>query len=129
MTDGENGTPTALPGTDPGQVVDKAALFSGAAFGITAIPIPGLGVIRVKPISRAQAMAVYEREMPAAQMEQVLVSQACVEPTFTPAEVAAWQEHDGAGGNILRLVNAILELSGMEVGAGKAAYKRFRGAS
>ena len=129
MTDSENGAPTALPGTDPGRVVDKAALLSGTAFGITAIPIPGMGVIKVRPLSRAEAMAVYDQELSAAQMEQVLLSKACVEPTFTPGEVAAWQECDGAGGNILAVVNTILELSGMQVGAGKAAYKRFRGAS
>lgn len=129
MIDSENGTPTALPGTDPGRLVDKAALLSGAAFGVTAVPIPGMGVIKVRPLSRAQAMAVYDQELSAARMEQVLISNACVEPTFTADEVAAWQECDGAGGNILTVVNAILDLSGMQVGAGKAAYKRFRGAS
>lgn len=129
MTDSENGTTTALPGTDPGQVVDKAALLSGAAFGIKSIPIPGLGVIKIRPISRAQAMALYEQEMPAAEMEQSVLVAGCVEPTFTMAEAAAWQAHDGAGGNILTVVMAILDASGMEVGAGKAAYRRFRGAS
>ncbi len=108
------------------QVVDKAALLTGSAFGLKTVPIPGFGVIKIKAISRAQAMAVYEQEMPASEMEQLLVSKACVEPTFTPAEVATWQEHDGAAGNIYKLVNAILELSGMDVGSGKAAYKRFR---
>jgi hypothetical protein len=109
------------------QIVDKAALLAGTAFGFRTVPIPGFGVIKIKPISRAQAMAVYDQEMPAAEMEQMLVSQACVEPRFTRAEVEAWQEVDGAGGNIYKLVNAILELSGMDVGAGKRAYKRFRG--
>lgn len=122
----DNGTPGNVESL---QVVDKAALLAGTAFGLRSVPLPGLGVIKIRPISRAQAMAVYEQEMPAAEMEQLLVSQACVEPTFTMAEVAAWQEVDGAGGNILKLVSAILELSGMDVGAGKRAYKRFRGAS
>jgi hypothetical protein len=52
-----------------------------------------------------------------------------VEPTFTRKEVARWQEVDTAGGAILRLVQSIMEISGMELGAGKAAYKRFRGAA
>ncbi|HEY5879140.1 MAG TPA: hypothetical protein VIU11_09520 [Nakamurella sp.] len=125
----DNGTQVsdALGNVESMQVVDKAALLAGTAFGLKSVPIPGYGVIKVKPISRAQAMAAYEQEMPAAEMEQMLVSQACVEPTFTRSEVAAWQKVDGAGGNIFKLVNAILELSGMDVGAGKAAYKRFRG--
>jgi hypothetical protein len=56
----------------------------------------------------------------------VIVSYAAVEPSFTRKEVARWQEVDTAGGAILKLVNTILEVSGMEIGTGKAAYKRFR---
>lgn len=111
------------------QVVDKAALLAGTAFGIRSVPIPGMGVIKVRPISRAAAMELYEQDMSAAEMEQALLVKGCAEPTFTRSEVAAWQESDGAGGNILRVVEAILELSGMDIGAGKRAYKRFRGSA
>ena len=123
-----NGSVSTIGDTDPGQVVDKAALLSGTAapFGLTDVPIPGLGVIKVKPLSRAQAMSVYNRDLDAAEMEQVIVSFAAVDPAFTRKEVARWQEVSTAGGALLRLVNTILEISGMEVGAGKAAYKRFR---
>ena len=125
-----NGSVAAIGDTDPGQIVDKAALLSGtAALATTDVPIPGFGVIKVKPLSRAQAMSVYNRDLDAAEMEQVLVSYAAVEPAFTRKEVARWQEVDTAGGSILKLVNTILEISGMEIGAGKAAYKRFRGAA
>jgi hypothetical protein len=121
-------TATALPGVDPGQVVDKAALLAGHAFGVRAVPIPGMGVIKVRPLSRAEAMALYERAMPAAEMEQNVLSLACVAPTFTVAEVKLWQASSAAG-DMLSVVNAVLELSGMDMGAGKAAYKTFRGAS
>jgi hypothetical protein len=57
------------------------------------------------------------------------VSYAAVEPTFTRKEVARWQEIDTAGGALSKLVHVIMEISGMEIGAGKAAYKRFRGAA
>lgn len=113
---------------DPGPPVDKAALLSGRAFGITSVPIPGVGVIKVRPLSRAEAMAVYGKEMDAAKMEQVLLSKACVEPTFTPAEIAQWQESSAAG-EMHIVVSAVLEISGMEIGAGKVAYKQFRGVS
>jgi hypothetical protein len=120
----------AIGDIDPGQVVDKAALLSGAAALVTTdVPVPGLGVIKVKPLTRAQAMSVYNRELDAAEMEQVLISYAAVEPTFTRKEVARWQEVDTAGGSILKLVHTIMEISGMEIGAGKAAYKRFRGSA
>lgn len=122
----ENGSVSTIGDTDPGQIVDKAALLSGAAFGLTDVPVPGFGVIQVKPLSRAQALAVYNRDLDAAEMEQVVVSQAAVNPTFTRKEVARWQEIDMAGGALLKLVNVILEISGMEMGTGKAAYKRFR---
>lgn len=120
----DNGT---LNNVESVQVVDKAALLAGTAFGLRSVVIPGMGIIKVKPISRAAAMELYEMDMSAAEMEQALLVKGCAEPTFTRSEVAAWQETDGAGGNILRVVNAILELSGMDIGAGKRAYKRFRG--
>jgi hypothetical protein len=129
VSENENGSVAALGGIDPGQIVDKAALLSGAAFGLVDFPVPGLGIIKIKPLSRAQAMAVYNRDLDAAEMEQVVVSSACVEPTFTVAEIAQWQTHSTAGGPLLALVNKILEISGMEIGAGKAAYKRFRGSA
>ena len=109
-------------------VADKAALLSGEAFGVTVVPLSsGRGVVRIKPLSRAEAMELYDQEMSAAEMERAVLSRACVEPTFTFAEAAQWQEHSGAGGDILTVVEKILEISGMKVGAGKAAYKRFRG--
>ena len=110
---------------DAGPVVDKAALLSGRAFGVTSVPIPGLGVIKIRPLSRAEALKIYNREMDAAEMEQIVISLACVEPTFTKGEVAQWQASSAAG-EMLILIDAILEKSGMDLGAGKAAYKRFR---
>lgn len=129
MSENENGSVAAIGDIDPGQIVDKAALLSGAAFGLVKFPVPGFGIIQIKPLSRAQAMAVYNRDLDAAEMEQVVVSSACVNPTFTPAEVEQWQASSTAGGPLLQLVNKILEISGMEIGAGKAAYKRFRGSA
>jgi hypothetical protein len=122
-----NGSVSTIGDTDPGQVVDKAALLSGTGFELTPFPVPGMGVIMLKPLSRAQAMSVYNRDLDAAEMEQVIISYAAVEPTFTRREVERWQNVSTAGGVILRLVNTILEISGMEIGAGKTAYKRFRG--
>lgn len=123
-------TATALPGVDPGAVVDKAALLTGgAAFGVTVVPLPGKGVIKIRPLSRAEALEMYEQEMPAAEMERAVLHRACVDPTFTLAEAGQWQTNSGAGGDIMTVVNTILEISGMVVGSGKAAYKRFRGAS
>jgi len=113
---------------DPGPVVDKAALLSGRAFGVTSVPIPGMGVIKIRPLSRAEALKIYNQQMDAAAMEQTVISLAAVEPTFTKGEVAQWQASSAAGEMVI-VVNAIMELSGMDIGAGKAAYKRFRGSA
>lgn len=129
MSEHENGSVSTVGGIDPGQIVDKAALLSGAAFGVVDFPVPGFGIIKIRPLSRAEAMAVYGRDLDAAEMEQVVVSSACVDPPFSVREVEQWQAHSTAGGPLLKLVNKILEISGMEIGAGKAAYKRFRGSA
>lgn len=131
MTDTDNdkvflGGPIADEEAAP--IVDKAALLGGRAFGVTAVPIPGMGIIKIRPLSRAEALKMYGQELKAAEMEQVVIALACVEPTFTRGEVAQWQASSAAGEMII-IVNAILELSGMDIGAGKVAYKQFRGAS
>ena len=119
-----NGTPTGVG--EP--IADKSALLADVAFAITPVPLPsGRGTVMVKPLSRAQAMALYGRELSARDMECEMLAGACVNPRFTVGEVKVWQERDQAGQDIMALVDAIMELSGMEIGAGKAAYKQFRG--
>ena len=125
MTRPENGA--VVNGADVG-IADKSALLADVAFAITPVPLPsGRGTVMVKPLSRAQAMALYGRELSARDMECEMLAGACVNPRFTVGEVKVWQERDQAGQDIMALVDAIMELSGMEIGAGKAAYKQFRG--
>lgn len=125
MTRPENGA--VVLGADAG-IADKSALLADVAFDVTPVPLPsGRGTVMVKPLSRAQAMALYGRELSARDMECQMLAGACVNPRFTVGEVKVWQEHDQAGKDIHALVGAIMELSGMEIDAGKAAYKQFRG--
>lgn len=109
------------------QVVDKSALIAASAFAVTDVPLPsGRGIVRVRPLSRAEAMKFYGRELDAAQMECEVLALACVEPKFKADEVAKWQENSAAGEDIMEVVRVVLHLSGMDLGAGKDAYKRFR---
>jgi len=109
-------------------IADKSALLADVAFDVTPVHLPsGRGTVMVKPLSRAQAMALYGRELSARDMECEMLAGACVNPRFTIGEVKIWQERDQAGQDIMALVDAIMGLSGMEIGAGKAAYKQFRG--
>lgn len=113
---------------DGAGIADKSALLADVAFDVTPVPLPsGRGTVLVRPLSRAQAMALYGRELSARDMECQMLAGACVNPRFTVGEVKVWQERDQAGKDIHALVGAIMELSGMEIGAGKAAYKQFRG--
>lgn len=128
---GAHDTPAspASNGSAP-QVLDKGALLAASAFAVTDVPLPsGAGIVRIRPLSRAEALQVYDREMDAAEMEQWVLSKALVEPRLTPGEVAKWQENSAAGSDIQSVVQTVLHASGMDIGAGKAAYKRFRGAT
>jgi hypothetical protein len=110
------------------QVVDKGALLAASAFAVTDVPLPsGRGLVRVRPLSRAEAMTFYGRELNAAQMECEVLALALVEPKFSVKEVAKWQENSAAGADIMHVVHVVMNLSGMDLGAGKEAYKRFRG--
>lgn len=112
------------------QVVDKNALIASSAFAVTDVPLPsGRGIVRVRPLSRAEAVGFYGRELDAGEMECQVLALACVEPKFSAAEIRKWQENSAAGEDIMEVVRVVLHLSGMDLGAGKEAYKRFRGAT
>lgn len=130
-----NGTADVVPaGTAAGtsadsatQPVDKAALLAADAFPVTRVELPtGRGVIEVRPLTRAEGLAAYGQQMDAAHMEQYVLSKACIKPTFTEKEIEQWQNVSAAGADILTVVQTVLNISGMDVGAGKDAYKRFR---
>jgi hypothetical protein len=131
-----NGSADAVPaGTAAGtsadsgtQLVDKAALLAATAFAVTRVELPsGRGVIEVRPLTRAEGLDAYGQQLDAATMEQFVLSKACVKPSFTRDEIKQWQNVSAAGQDILTVVQTVLHISGMDVGAGKDAYKRFRG--
>lgn len=133
-----NGSGDAVPaGTAAGtsadpstQVVDKSALIASSAFAVTDVPLPsGRGIVRIRPLSRAEAMSFYGRELNAAQMECEVIALAIVEPKLSVGDVEKWQRNSSAGSDIREVVAAVLDVSGMDIGAGKDAYKRFRGAT
>ncbi|MBL8926318.1 MAG: hypothetical protein JNM77_08765 [Pseudonocardia sp.] len=96
----------------------------GQAFGVEDVPLPGGGLVKVRPLSRAEALKV-EASDAADVMEQRLVAAALVEPKLTEAQVAKWQEVSPAG-QIQAVVEAITRISGMDQNAGKQAYADFR---
>ena len=106
------------------QVVSKEALLA-KRFGVFDVEIPDVGTVQVRPLSRAEALAVQGVEMPAAIMEQKLIAKAMVSPRLTEDEVRLWQENSPAG-ELEPVGNRIMELSGMKPESAKEAVKTFR---
>lgn len=106
-------------------MLDKEALLK-ARFGEEEVEIPGVGTVRVRALTRGQALQVQGTEMDVAEMERKLIAWAMVEPTLTEDEVRVWQDSSPAG-ELQVITDAIIRLSGMEKHAAKEAVKSFRG--
>lgn len=107
------------------QHISKEALLK-KRFGEEEVEVPDVGTVRVRALTRGQALQLEGKEMGAAVMERKLIALAMVEPSLTEEEVGQWQELTTAG-ELQPVVEAIIRLSGMEQHAGKAAYQQFRG--
>lgn len=108
-----------------GEFVSKTDLLK-KRFGEEEVEVPGVGKVRVRGLTRGQALKIEGKEMQVAEMERFLISTAMVEPSLTEDEVEQWQNNTLAG-ELQGVVEAIVRLSGMEQAAGKAAYQQFRG--
>ena len=86
--------------------------------------IEGVGTVRIRGLSRAEVLAIQTLTDVAA-VDRKMLAAALVDPVMTEDDVAAWQQASGPM-EIEDLTTAIRELSGMGVGAAKAAYKRIR---
>jgi hypothetical protein len=105
--------------------VDKAALLASRGIGLTTVPLGELGEVKVRALSRAEALAS-QGEHDQAEAEVFLLALAMVEPKLTEDEVRAWQRVAPAG-ELQPVVLAILKASGMEQDSPKQAVKTFRG--
>jgi hypothetical protein len=95
-------------------------------FGVEEVALPGVGTVKVRSLSRAQALELRDKEMPVAEMEQKLLAWAMVEPAMTISDVKEWQANSPAG-ELEPITKAIAQLSGMEASAPKKAMRDFRG--
>jgi hypothetical protein len=98
----------------------------GQAFGVEEVELPGVGTVKVRPLTRAEALGLRGVELDAAEMEQRLLALAMVEPRMSEEQVARWQAVSPAG-QLEPVGSAIIRLSGMEKAAQRAAYDDFRG--
>lgn len=105
-------------------MLDKDALLKGRT-GQEDIEIQGVGTVRVRPLTRGEALEVADKPLDAAEMERKIVAWGLVEPVLSEDDVKAWQDSSPAG-EIQAVVDAIVRLSGMEKHAAKQAYRQFR---
>lgn len=104
--------------------ISKADLLK-KRFGVEDVEIPGVGMVQVRPLSRAEALALQGVELGVEEMERRLLALAVVSPQLTGDEVGEWQANSPAG-ELEPVVRAITRLSGMEQSAVKEAVKQFR---
>lgn len=88
------------------------------------VEIPGVGTVRLRGLSRAEAMMIQGIKGIDA-TERKLLHLALVDPVMTEAEVGQWQKSAPAG-ELEPVTDKVTELSGLREAAEKAAYKRVR---
>lgn len=98
--------------------VSKEVLLS-QRFGVRAYPIPGVGVVRVRPLTRGEALEMVGKEYDQAELECKLLSIAMIEPALTEADVRHWQLNATAG-ELADFVEFVQDISGMKAAAAKS---------
>lgn len=104
---------------------NKADLLKGNAGSTQEVELPSGATVVVRGLTRKEALSVNGQEMDEAEAERVLLAKALVDPTMSEAEVNEWQDVCSAG-ELVPLVDAVLELSGMTTDAPNRAARRFR---
>jgi hypothetical protein len=106
--------------------VDKEALFA-PRLPEDDVEVPGVGTVRVRALTRLEAMKVQSAGSVEA-TDRLLLSFGLVDPKLTEDEARRWQGASVAT-EIEPVSNRILELSGMAEGADKESYKSLRDGS
>lgn len=104
-------------------VASKAGLLA-RRLGDGEHEVPGVGVLKIRGLSRAEVLEV-QKLTDIAQSDRRMISLAVVEPKLTEADVKVWQENSGAS-EIEDLTKAVAALSGLAGESAKAAYQQFR---
>jgi hypothetical protein len=87
------------------------------------VDVPGVGTVRVRALSRAEAMDVENAKGNAA-IERRLLSLGLVDPVLSEMEVGLWQKAAPAS-ELEDVSNKIAELSGLLPDSAKEAVKEF----
>lgn len=88
------------------------------------VEIEGVGTVRVRGLSRAETFKVQQIKGTEA-AEQRILAWGLIDPELTENEVRQWQANSPAG-EMEPVADKIRELSGLNRGADKEAYKSVR---
>lgn len=89
------------------------------------VDLPGVGVVRVRGLSRAEAMTVRGLDDPA-ETERRVLALGMVDPTVTVAEAEQWQK-SATHAELETVTERIAQLSGLAEESPKEAYKSVPG--
>lgn len=104
--------------------VDKELLFK-ARLPEADVEIEGIGTVRVRGLSRAEALSIQKVAGSGTDiLERKMLALAMVSPRMTEGEVREWQEAAPAG-ELEPVTVKVQELSGINEDSAKAAYKEF----
>lgn len=106
--------------------MDKEALFA-PRLPEDDVEVPGIGAVRVRGLSRIEAMHVQAAKGPEA-TERRILALGMVDPKLTEDEAGRWQRAAPAG-ELEPVTDRIAELSGIAPGAAKEATKSVPGGS
>lgn len=99
--------------------LDKAALFKRTATKQADVEVPDVGTVRVRALTRAEALGMTGLKGGPAVLERKLLAAGMVDPAITEDEAEQWQQ--SASADAIRAVSdAIATLSGMFEGAQKS---------
>lgn len=104
-------------------MIDREA-FLKHRLGERTVELPGVGMVRVRGLSRQEVFEIQKLKDTEA-MERRVVFCALVEPKLSEEDVAAWYENAPAG-EIDLIVTPIQELSGLAEGAAKSGVSAVR---
>ena len=108
-------------------MLDKAALLAQRDQETEEVELPNLGgTVRVRGLTRREALQLQGKPMPADEAERKLLALAMLDPILTEDEVRQWQRNAPAG-ELEPIGAAIRRLSGMTQTAVKEEMASFPG--
>lgn len=105
-------------------MIDKDA-FLKASTPEETICLPGVGDVRVRGLTRSEAVSLSEVKSDTPALERLIVRLGLVQPALSEAEVEAWYESAPSGLTDL-IVNAVTRLSGADESAPKSGVPGVR---